>query len=111
MRKKRSLECEGSFLKEILKGPYEDEKGKPVCAYCHEPVLPNERITEVEGPPLHYECGFRMVFGSVGHMKKQCMHYGKKDTSEEGMALREGAQAAYQRYKDGRKRIRYTATG
>jgi len=85
--------CGTSFLKEILRGPYEDENG-PICSYCHEPILPGEKLTEVEGPAIHFECGFRITYGSVGHLTEQCPCHGKEDHSEDGLTLREGAKAS-----------------
>ena len=75
--------------------------GATVCAYCHEPLLPDEPRPAVEGPAVHLECGFRMVYGSVGHQQKCCFCYGRVDRSEEGMALREAAKASLEYYLAG----------
>ncbi len=66
-----------------------------VCAYCHEPILPDEPRPQIEGPPVHLECGFRMVYGSVGHNEKHCSCHGFVDHSEDGMTLREAAKASW----------------
>ncbi len=84
------MSCSKNAEREFAKGLLQSEG----CVYCHEPILPGERIAEVEGPPLHYECGFRMVCGSVGHQENQCPCHGIEDHSEDGMTLREGAKAA-----------------
>ena len=79
-----------SLCVEVLDGFLEDA----TCAYCGESILPHEPRVEVEGPPIHHECGFRMVYGSVGHQRGQCPCHGQDDLSELGMTLQEGARAS-----------------
>jgi hypothetical protein len=66
----------------------------PACAYCGELILPREQRAPVIGLPMHFECGFRMVGGSVGHQMGLCECHGFTDTSEDGLSLREAARAS-----------------
>lgn len=77
------------------------------CFYCGEPVLSSDRPAPVETTAkdgsfalLHYECQFRMIMGSVGHLRGECECYGKEDMSEQGITLREGAKAALAYYEE-----------
>lgn len=66
------------------------------CTYCDEPVLPGEQHLSFHGEPMHQECGFRSVVGSVAHVLKRCHCYklGSKLNDPPGMTKREAARAA-----------------
>jgi hypothetical protein len=70
----------------------EDSKG--VCAWCGEPVEPNERADNVNAL-FHADCLIRAVVGSVGHQRGECSCHGGEGNGEpEGVTLREGARLA-----------------
>jgi hypothetical protein len=77
-----------------------------ICGYCDEEIGPDQPtgpfpITDgLSGlpMPLHLECQFRMVSGSVGHQKRECSCYGHVDTTEHGLTLRQAALAAHEYY-------------
>jgi len=67
-----------------------------VCRRCGEPVLATDKRSPatLDGRPLHWECGLRIVVGSVGHLQRRCSCYGGSDEDPEGMTKRQAAQAA-----------------
>lgn len=75
----------------------------PICQHCHELIFPRERLAPIQNAFVHHECGFRMVAGSVGHQKHQCSCYGKEDTSEVGLTLRQAAKASLEYYLSARQ--------
>jgi hypothetical protein len=77
-----------------------------VCPHCDEPILPGDLVAPVIGPKMHHECGFRMVAGSVGHQKGECLCHGVEDTSELGMTRRQAALAAIEYYLESRASTR-----
>jgi len=95
-------ESVGSGVHPGLKQTGDDSR--PLCGYCGEPVLPHESLALIEGDPLHYECGFRSVAGSVGHQMGQCPCYGVEDVSEIGMTRRQAAKLSLAYYLNHRKR-------
>lgn len=70
------------------------------CVHCDEPLDPHE----VEFPgspshwdqPLHRECAFRLLVGSLAHVEGRCSCYvpGADETDPPGMTRREAARAA-----------------
>jgi hypothetical protein len=65
------------------------------CGHCGERFADGDIGTiDLGGTALHYECGMRLVIGSVGHQKKQCVCYGREDEDPPGMTKREAARAA-----------------
>jgi hypothetical protein len=62
------------------------------CAYCQEPL---------DGPlPMHPECSFRAVGGSVAHIEQRCSCFvpGSAEGDPPGLTLREGAHAAVEAF-------------
>lgn len=77
--------------------------GQP-CHWCEEPIQAGDSgvmmaSIDVAGKPkpvpLHRECEFRSVIGSVGHLLKKCPCYGGTMNDPEGMTKREAAIAAW----------------
>lgn len=66
----------------------------PACAHCGEPIFPHERTAPIVGALMHYECGARLLFGSVGHQRGFCDCTGHLDLSEVGLSRREAARRA-----------------
>jgi hypothetical protein len=77
----------------------------PACQHCGEPVLPHEQRAPILNAIMHFECGFRLVGGSVGHQQKNCYCYGKTDTSELGISKREAARRSLAFYRSQNERI------
>jgi hypothetical protein len=71
-----------------------------ICAYCGEPI--GDIIRRVATPqPMHRECLFRGVAGSVAHIERRCGCYvpGSIEGDPPGMTLRQGAIAAFQAFE------------
>lgn len=78
------------------------------CSYCHESIQDGERglwrpcIRAIgEDPsiePVHAECDFRMVMGSVGHIMEKCSCHGGTEEDPPAMSNREAAIAAWNVY-------------
>jgi hypothetical protein len=70
------------------------------CLYCEEIVKiedHGEIVFTSDGPrPVHPECNFRSLMGSVAHIEKRCSCVvpGAGETDPPGMTKREGARAA-----------------
>ncbi len=67
------------------------------CIHCDEEIQPGEAHKIVKN--AHFECGFRMIAGSVGHQQKKCSCYGGTMEDPEGMTLREAAKAAMEEFQ------------
>lgn len=67
-----------------------------ICRRCGEPITAADRKSpaRLDGNAMHYECGLRMVIGSVGHLLGKCHCYGGTMEDPEGMTRRQAAQAA-----------------
>lgn len=71
-----------------------------LCGWCREPVdLENDNHPAYR-EAMHYECGIRLMVGSVAHLEGRCSCYvpGATETDPPGMTLREAAVAAFQRF-------------
>lgn len=68
----------------------------PICRRCEEPITAADRKSpaRLDGNAMHYECGLRIVIGSVGHLRKECWCFGGTSEDPEGMTKREAARAA-----------------
>lgn len=79
------------------------------CAWCHEPVMPGEQHPAFE-EPMHFECGFRSVVGSMAHLLRRCSCYvaGSELGDPPGLSRREAAREALAVY---RRIQRYGANG
>ncbi len=66
------------------------------CAWCGELVEPGEQSAAFSREPMHRECGFRAVMGSVAHIERRCSCFvpGSEETDPPGLSLREAARAA-----------------
>jgi hypothetical protein len=67
------------------------------CTWCKEPVLAGEQDRSYPSQPMHLECGFRAVGGSVAHMLRRCSCYclGSTLGDPPHLTLREAARAAH----------------
>jgi hypothetical protein len=70
------------------------------CHLCEEPILPWDERGDVDGPPVHRECVFRLA-GGVGHWLGICHCNGCLGLWEDppGMNRREAAWAALAVYR------------
>ena len=69
------------------------------CAWCAEVIMPGEprSTAQLDGRPLHLECGVRMVAGGAAHMLRLCTCCGGTMPADPvGMSKREAARWAYQ---------------
>jgi hypothetical protein len=66
-----------------------------VCGWCDEEIAPGER-SPASCQPMHIECLFRAVCGSLAHQQHRCSCYvpGSTEGNPEGMTRREAAAAA-----------------
>lgn len=65
------------------------------CDHCGERFTDGDIGTiDGGGTALHYECGMRLVVGSVGHQNKTCFCFGGQDEDPPGMTKREAAREA-----------------
>lgn len=66
------------------------------CVYCDEPVAGGEQHDHFPGQPMHIECGFRSLVGSVAHLLRRCSCFQLGSTMGDppGMTKREAAKAA-----------------
>lgn len=71
-------------------------KERPLCEWCGESVLPDEQQVSFT-QPMHRECGFRSVAGSVGHILRRCSCCSKESNLGDppGLTQREAARAAF----------------
>ena len=68
--------------------------GKLICARCPEEIEDGQ-LAECQSTPLHRECFFRLVIGSVCHVRRECSCYGgAHDGDPEGVTPREAAMLA-----------------
>ena len=67
-----------------------------ICAYCKEPVTASERSPNCANAPMHEECAFRGIMGSVAHQEHRCGCFvpGSVEGDPPGLTLREAAAAA-----------------
>jgi hypothetical protein len=65
-----------------------------VCAWCDEPIAPDDRLAPNCQAPTHYECGLRAAVGSLGHQRKLCSCYGGTYDDPPGATRRQAAIAA-----------------
>jgi hypothetical protein len=64
------------------------------CIYCGEIILLSETFAGSQAK-THYECGIRMVMGSVAHQKRECSCFGGTGGDDPNLSLRENAQLAF----------------
>lgn len=66
------------------------------CRRCGEPVANGDKVSPalLDGRVMHYECGLRIVVGSVGHLLRLCSCYGGNTEDPEWMTERQAARAA-----------------
>jgi hypothetical protein len=72
-------------------------KAARACVWCEEPVEVDEGDDRFS-QPMHWECGFRSVAGSVAHIEHRCGCYipSSERGDPPGMTKREAARAAVQ---------------
>lgn len=66
-----------------------------MCGWCDEEIAPGEKSPS-SCQPMHHECLFRAVCGSLAHQQRLCSCYvpGSVEGDPEGMTRREAAAAA-----------------
>ncbi|HEU0180344.1 MAG TPA: hypothetical protein VFV58_39410 [Blastocatellia bacterium] len=66
-----------------------------ICLWCGEPVAESEQHSDFK-QPMHGECGFRTIMGSVAHIEHRCMCYvpGAGEHDPPHMTKRQAARAA-----------------
>lgn len=66
------------------------------CTHCDEPVLAGEQHPSYPAEPMHLECGFRSIGGSVAHVLRRCHCFklGSTLSDPPGLTKREAARAA-----------------
>lgn len=70
------------------------------CIWCEEKFVEGDKgFLDAGGTPLHRECFFRSLFGSVGHQKKTCSCYGGEEDDPPGMSKRQAALAALELFQ------------
>lgn len=69
-----------------------------LCCHCEEAIQPGDVGTMQGSKPLHYECGMRLVLGSVGHQMKKCSCFGGTEEDPPGMTKRQAAIAAVEHW-------------
>jgi hypothetical protein len=68
-----------------------------VCNHCGEIIGTAEESDAFKHQKclhFHHECAFRMIAGSVGHIRKTCECFGGSEGDPPGMTTREAAKAA-----------------
>ena len=73
-----------------------------ICLHCKEVIREFEQRRPLNGGRewMHLQCLIRNIMGSVGHQKGECSCYGKVDTSEDGLSLRDAARLAYAYWRE-----------
>jgi hypothetical protein len=74
------------------------KKTQPLCVWCKEVILPEERIENMPLVQTHRECVIRSIFGSIAHIRHECSCYGGNKTDEDllpGLTRREHARLAF----------------
>jgi hypothetical protein len=80
--------------------------GEP-CAWCREPIAPTDHgviIPYLDSAgaferPQHEACFMRSLYGSVGHLRRQCQCYGGTGGEDpSGMTRRQAAEAAQEEF-------------
>lgn len=63
--------------------------------------MPGERSEVFLKNDFHFECGFRMIAGSVAHIQRRCSCFGGHDwhLDPPGMTRRQAARAALEAWK------------
>lgn len=80
-----------------FRNEHETQVGTPIglkCFHCEELIKGGDTGTINRAGPLHYECGLRLVAGSVGHQKKLCSCFGGTEEDPPGLTKHEAAIAA-----------------
>jgi hypothetical protein len=76
------------------------------CPHCEEPIVWGDMVSPstLDGKLVHCECMFRMVCGSVTHVRQTCSCYGGTDTDLDppNLTKRQAAKAALDEYRNQR---------
>ncbi len=77
------------------------EGDAPICGFCGESIPRRDLVPIVAGTPLHRECQFRLVVGSVAHIQRRCGCYvaGSTESDPPHMTPRQAATAAMALYR------------
>ncbi len=72
-----------------------------MCPYCGEAMAESDDVVRSNSQQsLHRECFVRLIAGSVGHQRRQCLCYGGAHNGEpEGVTKREGARMALAEFR------------
>ncbi len=76
------------------------EPPRNICRWCSEPVDLDNEQHHAYHEAMHYECGMRMMVGSLAHLEGRCSCHvpGATETDPPGMTLREAAVVAFERF-------------
>ena len=76
-------------------------KGDEMCPYCGEAMELSDDVVRANlEQSFHRECIVRMIAGSVGHQRRQCLCYGGRRNGEpKGVTKREGAKMALAEFR------------
>ena len=71
-------------------------RSENICPWCGEPISPDEVLYDfASGENAHVECAVRIIFGSLGHMKRRLAHIRGERDDPPGLSKRQAANAAY----------------
>jgi hypothetical protein len=62
-----------------------------ICAYCGEPILPDEDRADVITMDMHRECALRSVIGGIGHLLDHVHFCREKNDPDAGLDKRTSA--------------------
>src|SRR5215471_14392929 len=73
-----------------------------VCYHCEEQIEPAEVDQYCANVPMHHECAFRSIVGSVAHIEQRCSCYvpGSTESDPPGMSKRQAAKLALCVYRE-----------
>ena len=69
------------------------------CSHCGEEIRPGE-LSPASGEPLHRECLFRMVVGSISHQLGKCSCHGGMWEDPPELTIREAGRLAMDYWRE-----------
>ena len=68
------------------------------CRWCGEPIERQDHEALAMCEPMHRECLYRSVMGSVAHMSRRCSCYvaGSSEGDDPALSRRDAAKAAFE---------------
>lgn len=64
------------------------------CAWCDEPILATDKVTNGTCDKLHSECAIRLSMGPASHQLRQCPCFGGTIVPHPGLTKRRSAVLA-----------------